>query len=126
MPALLAAAERRWAVNGDGIPDILVANSGSNNVYLLPGVGRGFFNDKNPVIYQTSTDPVSAFVGNFDARVRVLETGTTINAGSNGLTFFSSFGTGRSIASGGRAYRCRDGRALATTVTWFGSRQQRS
>ena len=33
---------------GDGKPDILVSNSGSNNVMLLPGVGGGFFNDTNP------------------------------------------------------------------------------
>src|SRR5262249_13283722 len=27
-------------------PDLLVTNSGSNNVTLLPGVGGGFFNDR--------------------------------------------------------------------------------
>ena len=35
-------------VTGDGIPDVLVSNSQSNNVMLLPGVGGGFFNDQNP------------------------------------------------------------------------------
>ena len=86
-------------VNGDGIPDILVANSQSNNVYLLLGVGHGFFNDKNPVIYQTGANPVQLFVGNFDTRPGLDL--VTINAGSNDLTFFSSFGAGRSIATGG-------------------------
>ena len=44
--------------DADGLPDLLVANSESNNVYLLPGVGNGFFDDQNPVIYQTGVDPV--------------------------------------------------------------------
>ena len=35
-------------VNGDGKPDVLVSNSLSNNVMLLPGVGGGFFNDQTP------------------------------------------------------------------------------
>ena len=37
-------------VTGDGIPDVLVSNSQSNNVMLLPGVGGGFFNDQNPSV----------------------------------------------------------------------------
>src|SRR5262249_38278967 len=35
-------------VTGDGKPDILVSNSQSDNVMVLPGVGGGFFNDQNP------------------------------------------------------------------------------
>ena len=33
---------------GGAFPDILVTNSQSNDVALLPGVGQGFFNDTNP------------------------------------------------------------------------------
>jgi hypothetical protein len=86
-------------VMGNGIPDILVANSQSNNVFLLPGVGGGFFNDQHPEIFATGIDPRQALVGDF--------TGTgqldlvTVNAGSNDLTFFPGFGPGRSIGSGG-------------------------
>ena len=44
-------------VTGDGIPDLLVSNSQSNNVMLLPGVGGGFFNDQNPRIIALPTSP---------------------------------------------------------------------
>ena len=33
---------------GGAYPDLLVTNSGSNDVTLLPGVGQGFFNDHEP------------------------------------------------------------------------------
>ncbi|MBV8233825.1 MAG: VCBS repeat-containing protein, partial [Planctomycetaceae bacterium] len=33
---------------GGGPADLLVSNSGSNDVWLLPGVGGGFFNDQDP------------------------------------------------------------------------------
>ena len=55
-------------VTGDGIPDVLVSNSQSNNVMLLPGVGGGFFNDQNPRVYPVGTSPGPMFVGNFDGR----------------------------------------------------------
>ena len=44
-------------VTGDGIPDVLVSNSQSNNVMLLPGVGGGFFNDQNPTIFSVGNQP---------------------------------------------------------------------
>ena len=86
-------------VTGDGIPDILVANSGSNNVYLLSGVSGGFFDDKHPVIYQTGIDPVQLFVGHFDTQPGLDL--VTVNAGSNDLTFFANFGPGISVATAG-------------------------
>ncbi len=39
-------------VNGDGRPDIIVANQGSNNVSVLLGNGDGTF--QNPVNYATA------------------------------------------------------------------------
>jgi hypothetical protein len=33
---------------GDGVPDLLVSNSRSNNLFLLKGLGAGFFDDQNP------------------------------------------------------------------------------
>jgi hypothetical protein len=86
-------------VNGDGVPDILVANSASNDVYLLRGTGRGFFDDTNPVTYQTGVDPVQLFVGHFD-NTSGLDL-VTLNAGSDDLTFFSDFGPGHSVILGG-------------------------
>jgi hypothetical protein len=86
-------------VTGHGIPDLVVTNSLSNNVYVLPGVGQGFFNDQHPLVFNTGLDPQQAVVGDFtgDGRLDLV----SVNAGSNDLTFFRDFGPGISIASGG-------------------------
>ena len=54
-----AGDRARWprTSNGDGIPDLLVSDSGSNQVRLLPGVGGGFFNDQNPTIFSVGNQP---------------------------------------------------------------------
>ena len=84
-------------VTGDGIPDLLVSNSQSNNVMLLPGVGGGFFNDQNPRIIALPTSPGPMYP--FGPGVVVL------NPGSNTVTLISDFmGTSpltRSFGSGG-------------------------
>ena len=88
----------------DGKPDILVSDSGSNDVRLLPGVGGGFFNDTNPTIFNTGLDPGPLFVGDFTGRPGQLDL-VTLNAGSNDLSLFENIGDGdtsaRSISSGG-------------------------
>jgi hypothetical protein len=73
--------------NGDSIPDMLITDSGSNEVRLLPGVGQGFFNDKNPRSFTVGSNPVISFVGNFDGQTDLV----TVNAGSNDLTVISGF-----------------------------------
>ncbi len=83
----------------DGIPDLLVTDSQSNRVAVLPGVGSGFFNDQNPQTFGTGIDPIQSFVGTFGGGSGLDL--VTINAGSNDLTFFPGFGAGQSIASGG-------------------------
>jgi hypothetical protein len=88
-------------VYGNGLPDLLVANSESNSVYLLPGVGQGFFNDKQPVVFSTGEDPEQVFVGHFDNQPGLDL--VTVNAGSSDLTFFPHFGPGHSIATGGES-----------------------
>jgi hypothetical protein len=85
--------------NGDGVPDILVANGGSNNVYALSGTGNGFFDDTHPVVYQTGADPVQLFVGHFDNSTSLDL--VTVNAGSNDLTLFADFGAARTVDAGG-------------------------
>ena len=72
---------------GDGFPDLLVSDSGSNQVRLLPGVGGGFFNDQNPTIFSVGTSPGPIFVGNFDGKPDLL----TVNSGSNDVTVISDF-----------------------------------
>jgi hypothetical protein len=86
-------------VYGNGIPDILVANGQSNNAYLLPGVGGGFFDDKHPTVFQTGIDPQQIFVGRFDSTSGLGL--VTVDAGSNDLTYFPGFGAGRTVATGG-------------------------
>jgi hypothetical protein len=68
-------------------PDLLVTNSVSNDVTLLPGVGQGFFNDSAYRVYSVGSEPVASFVGNFDGNTDLV----TVNAGSNDLTLISGF-----------------------------------
>jgi hypothetical protein len=81
--------------------DLLVSNSGSNNVALLPGVGGGFFNDTNPQTFAVGTNPGPIFAGNFDGKPDLV----TVNAGSNDLTLISDFlaadAVTETISSGG-------------------------
>ena len=70
---------------GNGKPDLLVSNSQSNNVMLLPGVGGGFFNDQNPTIFSVGSQPGPLFVGNFDGKPDIL------SVGSRNLTLISDF-----------------------------------
>ena len=50
--------------NGDGKPDLAVANSGSNNVSVLLGNGDGTF--QAAVNYGAGTEPYSVAVGDFN------------------------------------------------------------
>src|SRR5262249_41360483 len=53
-------------LTGDRTPDLLVTNSQSNDVFLIPGVGDGFFDDRNPQRFATGVAPQESFVGEFD------------------------------------------------------------
>ena len=63
----------------------LVSQSGSNQVWLIPGVGGGFFNDQNPTIFSVGNQPGPLFVGNFDGKPDLV----TVNFRSNNVTFIS-------------------------------------
>ena len=85
-----------------GPPSLAVSVSGSNQVWLIPGVGGGFFNDQNPTIFSVGSQPGPLFVGNF-TRPGQLDL-VTVNAGSNDLTLIPDFlhgGQPREISSGG-------------------------
>ena len=90
---------------GGPYPDLLVTNSGSDDVTLLPGVGQGFFNDQSPRVYAVGNDPVASFVGSFDSNFGSNTDLVTVNAGSNDLTLISGFEgfnpVTTTIASGG-------------------------
>jgi hypothetical protein len=81
------------------LPDLLVTNSASNNVYMLSAVGGGFFN-QTPTIFQTGQNPTNTFVGNFNGQMGFV----TLNYNSNSLTFYSGFDPlgRRDIFSGGQ------------------------
>ena len=72
----------------DGHPDILVSNSGANDVYLLKGLGGGVFDVTAPVVFPVGADPVQILVGHFD-RYPGIDL-LTVNKGSNDLTLISN------------------------------------
>ncbi len=74
-------------IDGTGFPDILVSDSGSNNVLMFKGVGFGYF-DTTPIAFPTGDDPGPLFVGNFSDIPGQLDL-VTLNAGSNDLTLIS-------------------------------------
>ncbi len=80
---------RRSSATSPAAPtqDLLVTNSGSNNVTLLQGVGGGFFKPATASPFSVGIDPVQSFVGNFDGKTDLV----TVNAGSNDLTLISDF-----------------------------------
>ena len=84
-----------------GPASLAVSLSGSNQVWVIPGVGGGFFNDQNPRIFNVGSNPGMILAGNFDGRPDLV----SVNAGSNDLTIISNFGsqvfTISTIPSGG-------------------------
>src|SRR5208337_733696 len=70
-----------------GPASLVVSVSGSNQVWVIPGVVGGFFNDQNPTIFSVGNQPGPLFVGNFDGKPDIL----TVNSGSNDLTLISDF-----------------------------------
>jgi hypothetical protein len=76
-------------VTGDGTPDLVVSDSGTNQVRLIPGVGGGFFNDRATTILPVGTDPGPPIVGHFlpvsDSSI------ATVNRVSNDVTVISNF-----------------------------------
>ena len=90
-------------VPGNGVPDLVIANSSSNNVWLLQGLGNGFFNDQSPTILPVGTNPSAIFAGQFTTGLG--QDLVTINSGSNSLTLITGLGSDspvmQTISSGG-------------------------
>jgi hypothetical protein len=90
-------------VYGNGRQDLVVANSGSNSVMVLPAIGNGFFNDQGPIVYPVGTNPTSVFVGNFTSGPG--QEIAVIDSGSNTVSLVSNLGSvtplTQSISSGG-------------------------
>ena len=90
-------------IPGHAQPALLVADSGSNQVLLLQGIGNGFFNDQSPTVYRVGTDPTALLVGQFSGSPGL--DFVTVNSGSNDVTLVSGFGSAatqtQTISSGG-------------------------
>src|SRR5262249_30276152 len=71
-------------LNGDAFSDMVVANSGGNNVLVYLGTAGGQFDLAHPVAFSAGTDPVDVQVAdiNGDGRQDVIAT----NFGSNDVS----------------------------------------
>jgi hypothetical protein len=78
-------------LSGDGIPDLIVANSGSNNVLVYPGLGNGQFGPElnGGKGFFTGTNPVSITVANLNGRPDLI----IANQGSNDVSILLNVGT---------------------------------
>ena len=75
-------------LTGNGIPDILVTDSGSNDVRVLPGLGDGFFDDRHPTILKVGVTPFQTFVTTPSNAPPVL---MSVNSGSNDVSVITNF-----------------------------------
>jgi hypothetical protein len=84
-----------------GYPNLLVSDSGSNKVTLLPGSSPADFDVPAETTFSVGADPGPLFLDNFNGQTDLL----TVNAGSNDLTLISGFGgpdpVTSTISSGG-------------------------
>jgi FG-GAP-like repeat/FG-GAP repeat len=92
--------------SGPGTPQLIVTNSLSDDVWVLPGRGDGLFSDRPEDVRILGTgaqsSPRQTFVGNFDNAPGFDL--VTLNAGASGLSFISGFMTSSQmvgISSGG-------------------------
>ena len=81
-------------MNGDGIPDLVVANSGGNNVLVYPGLGNGQF---GPPLngtrgFPVGTDPTGLAVADLNGQPDLLVADT----GSNDVSVLLGAGSGSS------------------------------
>jgi hypothetical protein len=71
-------------LNGDGIPDLIVANSGGNNVLVYRGLGNGQFGPElnGSHGFDVGTNPVSITVADLNGRPDLV----VVNQGSNDVS----------------------------------------
>jgi hypothetical protein len=81
-------------MNKDGINDLIVSDSGSQDVMLIPGRGKGFFDDTSAttVVLTGGTGPV--FVGPFGPGGPGV---VTLDPSGNRVTLISGLGTGSPV-----------------------------
>jgi hypothetical protein len=88
---------------GGKVTGLAVANSASNNVWLLPAVGNGYFNDQAPTVYSVGVNPTAVFAGPFMGGLG--QDLVTVDSGSNDVTLIAGLGSAsphtQTISSGG-------------------------
>ncbi len=88
---------------GDGIPGILVSDSASKELTLIPGVGGGFFNDNDPTVFPLDETPGLIFAGPFESGAGLDV--VALDPGTSYVTLISGLSTGafaqQVISSGG-------------------------
>jgi large repetitive protein len=88
---------------GDGIPDILVSDSGSRNLMVLPSRSDGFFNDVNPTIIPLAESPGPIYAGPFEGGTGLQV--AALDPGTGYVTLISGLSTGaitqQVVATGG-------------------------
>jgi CSLREA domain-containing protein len=99
---------------GDDIPDLIIANSGGNNVLVYPGLGNGQFGPplNGTQGFPVGTDPTGLFVANLNGQPDLLVADT----GSNAVSVLLGEGSGSSwtMVSGARV--ATDSGPVALTV----------
>ena len=88
--------------NGDGIPDLVTANSGSNNVTVLLGNGSGAFTPAPGSPFSVGTGPAVVAVGDFNGDD--IQDLVIANQGSNNITLLSGNGAGGFIPAVGSPF----------------------
>ena len=78
-----------------GYPNLLVSNSGSNTVTLLPGRSPADFDVSAETTVPVGTDPGPIFAPSVNGQTDLV----TVNAGSNDLTLISGFGGPNPVTS---------------------------
>ena len=81
-------------MNGDGIPDLIVANSGGNNILVYPGLGNGQFGPPvgGTAGFPVGTDPTGLTVADLNGQPDLLVADT----GSNDVSVLLGQGEGSS------------------------------
>ncbi len=91
-------------IKGDPYPDLLVSDSGSNEVTVLQGRGGGYFSDQNPEVIPVGNDPGPLLLGDFGGRPGEVDL-VIIDSGSDELSLIADINGGdviaQSIPSGG-------------------------
>ncbi len=98
MPSSVAVGD----LNGDGNPDLVIANFGANTITVLLGNGSGGFTAASGSPFAVGANPQSAAIGDFngDGNLDIV----TANSGDNTVTVLLGNGSGGFMAAAGSPF----------------------